>query len=352
MRNAWMHRFGMETVFLLLTVAGASAAIAVEVPRILAHRGGRLEYDDNAVGGFVRSLAAGVTGFETDVRLTSDNELVVMHDSTVDRTAIGTGAIETMTLAEATNLTLRVSGEKVPPLQAILNVLKGRSDIFIELEMKTDSSTYYTDARLTTYCAKLYAAATTTLEAGTFVFTSFNVSALTRMKRVAPEARTRYILSTALTENAINSAISIGASGIAPLYTGTTASLIAEAHAAGLTVAGWMVESLETYMTARERGFDTITSDHPVTLLDLVNEISENAGTVILWTGKNGSIWDTAVENWKIDGTAGRFKNGMRVVFDDTASIRTVTLTNSVYASGIVFTNNNDYILNGSGAIQ
>ena len=45
-----------------------TSAVPVESPRICAHRGGRHEYDDNAVGGFVASLKAGIRGYETDIR--------------------------------------------------------------------------------------------------------------------------------------------------------------------------------------------------------------------------------------------------------------------------------------------
>ena len=37
-----------------------TSVVSVESPRICAHRGGRHEYDDNAVGGFVASLKAGI----------------------------------------------------------------------------------------------------------------------------------------------------------------------------------------------------------------------------------------------------------------------------------------------------
>jgi len=43
---------------------------------------------------------AGATGIELDVHSTSDGELVVSHDATVDRTTGGAGAIAELTLAE------------------------------------------------------------------------------------------------------------------------------------------------------------------------------------------------------------------------------------------------------------
>ena len=47
------------------TEKGAMTWRDAERPLVNAHRGSRHEYDDNAAGGFRRSLAAGVRGFET-----------------------------------------------------------------------------------------------------------------------------------------------------------------------------------------------------------------------------------------------------------------------------------------------
>jgi glycerophosphoryl diester phosphodiesterase len=48
-----------------------------------AHRGARLEEPENTIPAFARALAAGVTGLETDVWLSSDKEVVCAHDPVV-----------------------------------------------------------------------------------------------------------------------------------------------------------------------------------------------------------------------------------------------------------------------------
>ena len=57
---------------MLLAALVSTVCIAAESPRVLSHRGGRHEYDDNAAGGFKKCLDAGLTGFETDFRMTKD----------------------------------------------------------------------------------------------------------------------------------------------------------------------------------------------------------------------------------------------------------------------------------------
>ena len=54
--------------------------------RLFSHRGGRMEHDENTLSAFQASYDAGYRGFETDIRMTADGELVVTHDSSLERT--------------------------------------------------------------------------------------------------------------------------------------------------------------------------------------------------------------------------------------------------------------------------
>ncbi len=65
-----------------------------------AHQGGAWESPSSTVHAIEHALAAGATAIELDVHATSDGELVVCHDATVDRTTEGTGNIASFTLAE------------------------------------------------------------------------------------------------------------------------------------------------------------------------------------------------------------------------------------------------------------
>jgi glycerophosphoryl diester phosphodiesterase len=65
-----------------------------------AHQGGAWESPSSTVHAIEHALAAGATAIELDVHGTSDGELVVCHDATVDRTTAGTGTIASFTLAE------------------------------------------------------------------------------------------------------------------------------------------------------------------------------------------------------------------------------------------------------------
>ncbi len=65
-----------------------------------AHQGGAWEAPSSTMHAIEHALAAGATAIELDVHATSDGELVVCHDATVDRTTQGSGLIASFTLAE------------------------------------------------------------------------------------------------------------------------------------------------------------------------------------------------------------------------------------------------------------
>jgi glycerophosphoryl diester phosphodiesterase len=69
-----------------------------------AHQCGAWEAPSSTLFALRRALELGVTGIELDVHVTADRQLVVCHDSTVDRTTDGHGPISSMTLADLRRL--------------------------------------------------------------------------------------------------------------------------------------------------------------------------------------------------------------------------------------------------------
>lgn len=69
-------------------------------PLVFGHRGGAKLGPENTLVAFARGLAAGVDGFECDVRLSRDGVPVVIHDPTLDRTTDRTGPVSALTAAD------------------------------------------------------------------------------------------------------------------------------------------------------------------------------------------------------------------------------------------------------------
>lgn len=67
-------------------------------PLVIAHRGGKGLWPENSLFAFERATALGVDMLEMDLHLSADGELVVIHDSTLDRTTNGQGPVAALDL--------------------------------------------------------------------------------------------------------------------------------------------------------------------------------------------------------------------------------------------------------------
>lgn len=78
----------------------AGALLALDRVVAIAHRGGSRLRPENTLAAFDHAITLGVDGLECDVHLSSDGDVVVIHDETLDRTTSGTGAVAARTAAE------------------------------------------------------------------------------------------------------------------------------------------------------------------------------------------------------------------------------------------------------------
>eukprot|EP00128_Syssomonas_multiformis_P015127 Colp12_sorted_trinity150504_noHs@21171 len=63
------------------------------VPLNIGHRGAAGVAPENTMVSYQMAFMLGADAIETDLRLTKDNVVIVMHDTTVDRTTNGTGKV-------------------------------------------------------------------------------------------------------------------------------------------------------------------------------------------------------------------------------------------------------------------
>jgi glycerophosphoryl diester phosphodiesterase len=129
----------------LLTLAAWPAA-AGEAPTaanprkiiVIAHRGIHTDAPENTLASIQKSIAAGCDYVELDIRRTRDGALVLMHDSSVDRTTNGRGKVEAMALAEIQKLDAGVkrgtkwAGQKVPTFDEALAACKGKIKVYVD----------------------------------------------------------------------------------------------------------------------------------------------------------------------------------------------------------------------------
>ncbi len=97
---------------------------------VISHRGEHLSHPENTLAAYRAAIDLGADYFEADVRTTADGHLVLMHDSTVDRTTNGKGPVSKLTFAEIRKLSVR--GEKVPTFDEALSVAHGRINVYVD----------------------------------------------------------------------------------------------------------------------------------------------------------------------------------------------------------------------------
>lgn len=97
---------------------------------VISHRGEHLSHVENTLPAFQAAMDAGADYFELDVRTTADGHLVLMHDSTVNRTTNGKGKVHDMTFAQIR--ALDAQGNQVPTLEEALALAHGKIGVYVD----------------------------------------------------------------------------------------------------------------------------------------------------------------------------------------------------------------------------
>lgn len=109
---------------------------------VAAHRGWSSKYPENTMEAFRAAVEIGVDQIETDVHMTKDGELVLIHDGKVDRTTNGTGAVRDMTLSELRELDAGIKkgeefkGAKIPTFRELMELVKDHPTMTLDVEIK------------------------------------------------------------------------------------------------------------------------------------------------------------------------------------------------------------------------
>lgn len=224
----------------------------------VAHRGASREAPENTLAAFRRALEAGAAAVECDVHRTRDGRLVVIHDSTVERTTDGRGPVAAFTFDALRRLDAgrwfaeAFAGEPVPALEEVLDLVRGRVPLLLEIK---NGPVFY-DGIEADIAAVLRGRE---MERAVLVM-SFDHHAVRAMRAVAQEVATAIIYSARLID-APAAAHAAAADALCPAWNFVTGDLVAEAHAAGLGVFPWTVDDEATMRRCLEWGVDGVTSN-------------------------------------------------------------------------------------------
>lgn len=237
-----------------------------QMPLILAHRGGAHEFEENTMEGFEACYERGIRGFETDIRMTKDGVLVLLHDDSLDRTHLASGPVEEKLANELKDVQTK-KGQAFLLLEDFLKYFQNKPGVYLELEMKTSNEKLYPDARIAGYCDKLYALAKKYKpDDSEYLFTSFDERPLVAMRKLDADWPIAIIAGKPLSQEFIERAERLQATHIACQLSGTSRELVQKAQKLGYKVNGWPGHNVEDYYLAIGLGLDVACTDIPTVI--------------------------------------------------------------------------------------
>jgi glycerophosphoryl diester phosphodiesterase len=100
----------------------------------IGHRGTRTIFDENTISAFENAIAFGANWIELDVQMCKDREIIVLHDSTLDRTTTGIGLIQNYNYNKIKPLRTKNHNQIIPLLSKVLKILKSKTRFIIEIK--------------------------------------------------------------------------------------------------------------------------------------------------------------------------------------------------------------------------
>lgn len=217
----------------------------------IGHRGAKGHAPENTLISFQKAIDLGVDGIELDVHLTSDQQLICLHDDTLDRTTSGTGLVNSFALSELKALRID-SLHEIPTLQEVLDLIDKK--IFLNIELKgkntakpvADLIEYYIVEKNWNY--------------DHFIVSSFDWNALQEIRSLNPNITIGVLTQTDLAL-AIGFADFIKAKSIHPYYHMLTQENTALMQQKGFQVFPWTVNELEDIQKIKSMNVDGIITD-------------------------------------------------------------------------------------------
>ena len=221
--------------------------MTMELPFLVAHRGASSIAPENTLAAFRLALDLRADGIELDVHMTADNEIVVIHDSTVDRTTGFPGRVGQMTSSALKALDAgswfnsafpdkarpEYTGLRIPLLREVLELVRGRARLYIEIK---DPDLYPGD-----FESRLLSIVREHRMENSVAFLSFSRRSLRKIRRADPSTTVALLISR-LSGDPIKSARALGAAALAVSFRVLNDGFAAEIREAGLGIIAWTVD--------------------------------------------------------------------------------------------------------------
>ena len=230
---------------------------------IVAHRGSSSAAPENTLAAFRRALADGADAVELDVRLTADDELVVIHDARLGRTTSGRGRVAALTLAELRRLDagswFNGRHQSIPTLEEVLDAVPTSVGVNVELKAeRVDRKARILAER----CCRLVSRSG---RGESVLVTSFTYPLVALVKKHHPSIPAGILLHP-LRQSArspVRAALSMGADYIVFGRRTLTRRLTENAHEMGIRVAEYTVNTEYRLRRAKRYGVDAVITNLP-----------------------------------------------------------------------------------------
>jgi len=220
----------------------------------IGHRGARAYKPENTLASFDYAIKSGcLNTVEFDVRRTKDGKFVIIHNAKVDKTTNGTGYVKDLTLKQIK--ALDADGEKIPTLQEVLDFLDKKVEkMLVELKEVGYEEKVLKEIKK----RKLEDRA---------IIVSFHEEALKKVRKLDPKIETGFIYVKY--KNPIKTALELKANYLITLYHFVHTANVEKAHANGLKMIVWTINTREEALTYKKKGVDGIATDKPEVLKGL-----------------------------------------------------------------------------------
>ncbi|MBC7797091.1 MAG: hypothetical protein H7Z37_09490 [Pyrinomonadaceae bacterium] len=249
-------------------------------PLIIAHRGSSEVAPENTLAAFRRAIADGSDGIECDVRLSKDGVPIILHDSSLKRTAFKPDKVSDLTACELSKIDVGswfnfrnplqarndYGRETIPSLEKLFDAMRDNDKlIYVELKCRNDNV-----QKLAHAVAELTKAFDLQ---DRVIVKSFEHIALAEVKSVCKSIRTAALFMPRPMRvlhpkrKLVKPALEIEADEISLHYALATHRVVRKAHEAGLKTVIWTADSSGWVKRALKIGVHAIVTNNPARLL-------------------------------------------------------------------------------------
>lgn len=231
----------------------------------VAHRGATGYAPENTIAAFDLAVEMKADYIEIDVQRSKDGKLVLIHDTTVDRTTDGTGKVGDLTFDQLRSLDAgswkgeQFAGEQIPTFEEILERYHGKVGILIELkapELYPGIEEQVAKALKERNLDKP--------QNEKIIIQSFNFESMKKVNDLLPKVPVGVLTSNRAdtTAEALQE-FSTYADWFNPSYGIVTEELVNQVHSLGMKIGSWTVRSQEAADFLFEMNVDAIITDYP-----------------------------------------------------------------------------------------